>query len=161
MPWGTQVKRYLLSGIIALVVIITDQITKSIIKADIPLYKSIPVVDGFLNITHIKNTGGAFGILSGMNSLFFIIASSIALLIVILYLIRLPENNLWLITSLSLISGGAIGNMIDRVRSGEVIDFIDLFYDRFHWPAFNIADSSITIGVFILFINLLTFRKEK
>lgn len=161
MPWGTQVKRYLLSGIIALVVIITDQITKSIIKANIPLYKSIPVVDGFLNITHIKNTGGAFGILSGMNSLFFIIASSIALLIVILYLIRLPENNLWLITSLSLISGGAIGNMIDRVRSGEVIDFIDLFYDRFHWPAFNIADSSITIGVFILFINLLTFRKEK
>lgn len=161
MPWGTQVKRYLLSGIIALVVIITDQITKSIIKADIPLYKSIPVVDGFLNITHIKNTGGAFGILSGINSLFFIIASSIALLIVILYLIRLPENNLWLITSLSLISGGAIGNMIDRVRSGEVIDFIDLFYDRFHWPAFNIADSSITIGVFILFINLLTFRKEK
>lgn len=153
--------RYLLSGIIALVVIITDQITKSIIKADIPLYKSIPVVDGFLNITHIKNTGGAFGILSGINSLFFIIASSIALLIVILYLIRLPENNLWLITSLSLISGGAIGNMIDRVRSGEVIDFIDLFYDRFHWPAFNIADSSITIGVFILFINLLTFRKEK
>jgi signal peptidase II len=161
MPWGTQVKRYLLSGIIALVVIITDQITKSIIKANIPLYKSIPVVDGFLNITHIKNTGGAFGILSGMNSLFFIIASSVALLIVILYLIRLPENNLWLITSLSLISGGAIGNMIDRVRSGEVIDFIDLFYDRFHWPAFNIADSSITIGVFILFINLLTFRKEK
>jgi signal peptidase II len=153
--------RYLLSGIIALVVIITDQITKSIIKAYIPLYKSIPVIDEFFNITHIKNTGGAFGILSGMNSLFFIIASSVALLIVILYLIRLPENNLWLITSLSLISGGAIGNMIDRVRSGEVIDFIDLFYDRFHWPAFNIADSSITIGVFILFINLLTFRKEK
>ncbi|MBI5199171.1 MAG: signal peptidase II [Nitrospirae bacterium] len=153
--------KYFLSGSIALVVVITDQITKSIIKANIPLYKSIPVVDGFFNITHVKNTGGAFGILSGMNSLFFIIASSIALLIVIVYLIRLPENNLWLITSLSLISGGAIGNMIDRVRSGEVIDFIDLFYDRFHWPAFNIADSSITIGVFILFINLLTFRKEK
>ncbi len=153
--------KYFLSGSIALVVVITDQITKSIIKANIPLYKSIPVVDEFFNITHVKNTGGAFGILSDMNSLFFIIASSIALLIVIIYLIRLPENNLWLITSLSLISGGAIGNMIDRVRFGEVIDFIDLFYDRFHWPAFNIADSSITVGVFILLINLLTFRKEK
>lgn len=153
--------KYLLSGILTFAVIVTDQITKFLIQANLPLKKSIVVFDGFFHITHIRNTGGAFGLLSEMNNLFFMTASSIALLIVVLYLVRVSSDNPWLIVSLSLIFGGALGNMIDRVRFGEVIDFIDLFYRDYHWPAFNIADSSITIGVFIFFIDTILLRKEK
>ncbi|MEK6691824.1 MAG: signal peptidase II [Nitrospirota bacterium] len=160
--------KYLLSGVIALVVVAADQVTKSIIRSKIPLYKSITVVDGFFNITHVRNKGGAFSLLSGMNSRFFMIASFIALLIIIMYLIKLQKTDFpmgrvfdWLIVSLSLISGGAIGNMIDRMRFGEVIDFLDVFFKNYHWPAFNIADSSITTGVIILLIDMVFRRKEK
>jgi signal peptidase II len=153
--------KYLLSGVIALVVVAADQVTKSIIRSKIPLYKSITVVDGFFNITHVRNKGGAFSLLSGMNSRFFMIASFIALLIIVIYLIKLQKTDLLLIISLSLISGGAIGNMIDRMRFGEVIDFLDVFFKNYHWPAFNIADSSITTGVFILLIDMVFRRKEK
>ncbi len=153
--------KYLLSGVIALVVVAADQVTKSIIRSKIPLYKSITVVDGFFNITQVRNKGGAFSLLSGMNSRFFMIASFIALLIIVIYLIKLRKTDLRLIISLSLISGGAIGNMIDRMRFGEVIDFLDVFFKNYHWPAFNIADSSITTGVFILFVDMVFRRKEK
>lgn len=153
--------KFLLSGSIALFVVLADQITKYLVRTKVPLYKSIPVIEGVFNITHIRNKGGAFGILSGASSLFFMIASFVALLIVVIYLIRVQKTDYCLITSLSLISGGAIGNMIDRVRFGEVIDFLDLFYKNYHWPAFNIADSSIMIGVFILFIDMIFRRKGK
>jgi signal peptidase II len=155
-----KVNKYFLSGIIISAVVIIDQVTKFLVQANLPLNKSIVVLDGFFNITYIRNTGGAFGILSGMSSPFFLISSSIALLIVVFYLVKAPKDNIWLIVSLSLISGGAIGNMIDRIRFGEVIDFIDTFYKNYHWPVFNIADSSITIGVFILFLDMIFSRKS-
>ena len=158
---GLKVNKYLLSGTLAVVVIITDQLTKFLIQVNLPLNKYIIVISGFFNLTHIRNPGGAFSLLSGVGNLFFLITSFIVLLIVILFLVMAPNDKLWPISSLSLILGGAVGNMIDRVRFGEVIDFIDLFYKNYHWPAFNIADASITIGVFMLFIDMIFLRKSK
>jgi len=155
------VNKYLLSVSLIAAVVIIDQFTKFLINANLPLKKSIVVVDGFFNIVHVRNTGGAFSILSGAGSTFFMISSSIALIIVLIYLVKIPRDKLWLITSLSLIAGGAIGNMIDRVRFGEVIDFIDLFYRDHHWPAFNIADSAITTGIFIIFLGIILSRRQR
>lgn len=154
-------KKYLLSGILATIVVIIDQLTKFLIKANIPLKKSIVVVDRFFHLTHVRNTGGAFSLLSEASNTFFMITSSIALVIVLIYLVRTPSDRLWHMTSLSLIFGGAVGNMIDRIRFGEVIDFIDLFYKDFHWPAFNIADSAITTGVLIIFIDMVFSGRKK
>lgn len=158
---SAEVKRYFISLTVVSIVILADQITKFVIKIYLPLYKSIVVINGFLHITHVKNTGGAFSLLSGVNSLFFIIASSIALIIIFLYLAGTSDDKFWVIFSISLIAGGAIGNMIDRLRFGEVTDFIDFFYEGHHWPAFNIADSAITTGVLIIFIDMIFSRKEK
>lgn len=161
MHGGVKMKKYILSVTIASVVILIDQITKYIIKTHFPLNKSMAVINGFFHITHVKNTGGAFSLLSGANSLFFIIASALALVIIFIYLAGTSNNKFWVIFSISLIAGGAVGNMIDRLRSGEVTDFLDFFYKGHHWPAFNIADSAITTGVFIIFIDMIFSRKGK
>lgn len=140
-------------------IIVLDQISKMIILRSMPLYESIPVIPGFFSITHIHNPGGAFGFLAGqgpeVRSLLFLALSSLAAVAVVLFYVRTPASYSWLSTALLLIFGGAIGNMIDRVRFGEVVDFLDFYAGSYHWPVFNVADSGITVGMAILVYHLL------
>ncbi|MDL1956641.1 MAG: signal peptidase II [Candidatus Desulfofervidus auxilii] len=137
-----------------------DQITKWLVINNIQPYKEIIKINSFLNLVHIRNTGMAFGLFSGKGDLvqvFFIISSLIAVIALSYY--HFTSKIFFLKTvACSLIIGGALGNLIDRLFYGNVIDFIDFHIGKYHWPAFNIADSVISIGVFLLF---LCFYRER
>jgi signal peptidase II len=146
------------------VILIADQLTKFIVDQTIPLHHSIPIIDDLFSLTYIRNTGAAFGILSGSAAAFrlpfLLLFSTVAIVFIILMLRRLPDRETGLITALAFILGGAIGNLIDRIAYGEVIDFLDFYWSRFHWPAFNLADSFITIGVLITVYYLIKAKGE-
>ena len=150
-----------LAGIAGSVVIL-DQITKAVILLKLPLYNSIIVIPGFFCITHIRNRGMAFGLLANRNSdllgIFFMLISILAICFVLYLYMNTPKTHPLLSTALALIFGGAFGNLIDRIRFGEVVDFLDCHIGTLHWPAFNIADSTISIGIAIIMI-LLVFKK--
>ncbi len=150
--------KYLQLFLISNVLIILDQITKFWITLHIPLHYSISVVEGYFNLTHIRNPGVAFGLFARneyeYKVLFFVVISIIAIIAILTIYHQSPENKRAVRFGLILIFSGAIGNLIDRILYGEVIDFLDIFYERFHWPAFNIADSCITIGVSFMIYDL-------
>ncbi|MBW1679621.1 MAG: signal peptidase II [Deltaproteobacteria bacterium] len=139
---------------ITLPVIFLDQVSKLWIEQNLTIFQSIQIVQNFFHITYIRNTGGAFGILSGLNSAcfqkIFIFVALVAIGIIGLLYYKLRAGQYRPAIGIALIIGGAIGNLIDRIRLGEVIDFIDLHFYSYHWPAFNVADSAITIGSFVL-----------
>lgn len=114
---------------------------------------SVPVIKGFFSLTLVYNTGAAFGILQGRQGLFIILPVLTVFLIFVLYIKSKEKGRL--IIPLGLLAGGTLGNFIDRLRYGHVVDFFDLFYRSWHWPAFNIADSSICFGVFLLFFQVV------
>jgi signal peptidase II len=151
--------RYAKLLMIAGSVCIADQIVKALIVATVPVYQTIPVIPGFFNLTHIYNPGGAFGFLSGSPSVlrhaFFLISSVVAMGLILFLYAKTPPGQGWLEVGLSLIMGGAIGNILDRIRIGKVIDFLDLYIKDLHWPAFNVADSAITIGIGFFIYHLL------
>lgn len=134
-------------------IILLDQISKIVVDRTIPLHHSIPIIDGLFSLTYIRNTGAAFGIFAGSHAVFrlpfLIVFSVVAIGFVVMMLKRLPDNERGLAIALAFILGGAVGNLIDRVVYGEVIDFLDFYWSRYHWPAFNVADSFITLGVVI------------
>lgn len=137
--------------LVASTVIMLDQLTKAVIIHYLSLHQSIEVIGGFFNITHIRNPGAAFGIFRGSNEIFrtlFLTGISIAALVVIFFVYRGVKDTASRI-AFSLIAGGAAGNLVDRIRFGEVIDFLDFYAGSYHWPAFNVADSAITAGVFL------------
>lgn len=140
-------------AIIATVIVVLDQITKLAIVHYLPLHDAIPVIPGFFNITHILNPGGAFGVFaqSGpiVRKFFFLGVSFVALCLVYYFYRTTPRTHPVLSFAFALIFSGAIGNLIDRLRLGEVIDFLDFYVNGWHWPAFNVADSAITIGISI------------
>ena len=154
--------KYLKLAIIAGIVIILDQITKAIILHFIPLHHSISVIPGFFSITHIENPGGAFGFManqsSALRSLIFLFFSSLAICLIFYFYKKTPEKYSLLAMGLALIFGGAIGNLIDRIRFWKVVDFLDFYVGDLHWPAFNIADSAISIGMAI-FVYHFVFKK--
>jgi signal peptidase II len=145
-------------------ILVLDQLTKFIVDRTMSLHESIPIIDGFFSLTYVRNTGAAFGIFSGAHENFrlpfLILVSVLALGFVVVMLKRLRDEEKGLITALSLIIGGAIGNLIDRVLYGEVIDFLDFYWSHYHWPAFNVADSCITIGVLITLFYLIRAKGE-
>jgi len=145
-------------------IVVLDQATKLVVDRTMPLHHSIPVIEGFFNLTYIRNTGAAFGIFAGGAAVyrlpFLILFSVLAIGFIVLMLRRLPATETGLITALSFILGGAIGNLIDRALYGEVIDFLDFYWSDYHWPAFNVADSFITIGVVITVYYLMTAKGE-
>ncbi len=152
--------KYLWSGSIIGVVLVLDQITKYIIQTRVRLHETIQVIPGFFNITHVRNKGAAFSLLSDASGQFrsiFFVTVTVAAIIVILMLIRKAHERL-LIVAFSLIAGGAVGNLIDRLRYGEVVDFVQWYVRSYYWPSFNVADSAITIGVCLLAVDML-FQK--
>jgi signal peptidase II len=142
---------------LSLLVILLDQGTKYLAENQLQLYQPVPVLS-FFNFTLAYNTGAAFSFLAdagGWQRWFFLglaVAVSIGL---IFWLRRLRANALWEAFAVALILGGALGNVIDRLWHGYVIDFIDLYYQSWHWPAFNIADSAITVGAALLILQSL------
>lgn len=128
----------------------------------LPLYQRVEVIQGFFNLTHVRNTGGAFGIFGGekggVGSLLFVVVSLLAIGAIIFLFIKIREGEKALALSFSLVLSGAIGNLIDRLRYGEVVDFLDFHLSTYHWPAFNVADSAICIGIGLMALEL--FRRE-
>jgi signal peptidase II len=145
-------------------ILIADQLTKFIVDRTIPLHHSIPVIENWFSLTYIRNTGAAFGFLAGSAAAFrlpfLIVFSLVAIGFVVAMLRRLPEQETGLITALAFILGGAIGNLIDRFAYGEVIDFLDFYRSGYHWPAFNVADSFITMGVGITVFYLIKAKGQ-
>lgn len=139
-------------------IVILDQLSKTWIDTHLSLYQSIPVFPGF-NITYARNYGAAFSFLSDAGGwqrwLFTLLAAAISIGMII-WLKRLKSNETFTAISISLILGGAIGNLIDRVLYGYVIDFLDVYYQTWHWPVFNVADSAITVGVVFMFYESFT-----
>jgi len=140
-------------------IIVLDQLTKIIIDRTMALHGSIPIIDGFFNLTYVRNTGAAFGMFSRSHEVFrlpfLILVSVVAIGFIVSMLRRLSDQETGMITALAFILGGALGNLIDRLLHGEVIDFLDVYWLTYDWPAFNLADSFITIGVTITLFFLL------
>jgi signal peptidase II len=150
--------RALYVGVAALVVAL-DQFTKMLVDHFMSLHESRLLVDGVLRLTYVQNRGAAFGILSDADlpyqSILFAVVSLAALGAIAAYAWRLPARSRLPQTALALIMGGALGNLLDRARLGYVIDFVDAYWGVHHWPAFNMADSAISIGVVLLVIDIL------
>jgi signal peptidase II len=143
-------------------ILILDRWTKALVLSKFELGESIRVIDGLFDITYVRNNGIAFGILNSFGSpaqtVFLALFSTIAAVAVILYSLRSSAEDRVLQTSLSLILGGAVGNLYDRVMYGYVVDFLELYRGPYRWPTFNVADSAISIGVILLAIQI--FRHE-
>lgn len=143
--------------------LVLDQLTKGLVVAQMTLHQSIELLANFAHITYVRNPGAAFGILAD-NSLrlpFFILVSVIASLGILWYLRKQQNGPVRVQIALGLIFSGAVGNLIDRIRYGEVIDFLDVHWYQYHWPAFNVADSAICVGVGLLLIDSWLEEKSK
>jgi signal peptidase II len=143
-------------------VIIFDQITKYIIKINLGLYDNIIVIKNFFSLTHILNPGGAFGFFASsspeIRKFIFLFLSSLVALFIVWFYKKSAANYVFLSYGLALIFGGAVGNLIDRFMYGKVVDFLDFYIGSLHWPAFNVADSAISIGMGILIYHII-FKK--
>ncbi len=155
--------RYLQLFLASNVLIILDQYTKMWVNTHVPKHRFILVIDDFFAITHIRNPGVAFGLGADWSSEYktylFIGFSIIAIVAILIFFHQTPQENKIVRIGLILIFSGAIGNLIDRILYQEVIDFLDFFYGSYHWPAFNIADSCITIGVLLMLVDLIQAGK--
>jgi len=144
--------------------LLVDQVTKWIILERVPLYSSLRVIPGFFNLTRIHNKGAIFGAFSqtGKPLVFVLLtaASFIALTLVVYYFVKTPASETGMKLALSLILAGALGNLVDRIFRGYVIDFLDFYIKNKHWPFFNVADSCITIGAFLLLLHFLIRKQE-
>ena len=156
----------MLSLFLLFVVIGLDQWTKVLTVKHFGLYDSLEIIPGFFNLTYLTNKGAAFGFLAGVEGewrhYFFLTLVSVALVILVIAWFRLRKEHVCYGPALALIAGGAIGNAIDRVRLGAVVDFLDFHVAGYHWPAFNVADSAIFVGVALFLIsNYLEERQKK
>jgi signal peptidase II len=146
-------------------VLLLDQWTKHVVQGRLLLHQAVEVIPGFFNLVHVRNTGGAFGIFGGerggLGSLLFVVISLIAIGSILFFFVKAREDEKTLSLSLSLVLSGAIGNLIDRLGYGEVVDFLDFHLFSYHWPAFNIADSAICIGIGLIVLELLIRDKRK
>jgi signal peptidase II len=148
----------------AIAVIVLDQITKAVIREKLFMYGSYKVIDGFFSLVYVMNPGAAFGFLAGapeiFRYLFFISITVLAILLIIYYILKSKSQDVLIVISLTLIFGGAVGNLIDRIRFGAVVDFLDFYIGTWHWPAFNAADSAISIGAVLMIWEMLVSRKK-
>ncbi|MCK5120521.1 MAG: signal peptidase II [Methylococcales bacterium] len=142
---------------LSLIALVLDQWSKIAVDGSMRLYESIAVIPYF-NLTYVHNTGAAFSFLSdagGWQRWFFAAMALIISTVLIVWLYRLKKHETLLAIALALVLGGAIGNLIDRLAYGYVIDFLDVYYQSWHWPAFNVADMAISLGVFLMILESL------
>ena len=148
---------------LSLLAVVLDQLSKLAVAGSMQLYQSIKVLPYF-NLTYVHNTGAAFSFLSdagGWQRWFFAGLAVIISAVIAVWLAKLKPHETLLAAALSLVLGGAIGNLIDRLAYGYVIDFLDVYYQSWHWPAFNIADSAITLGVVLMLLESFGLGKPK
>ena len=155
--------KYIIIFIITIPVIVLDQFTKFYIQKSIKLHQSIKVIDGLFDITYVLNKGAAFSFLAdkpeGFTIPFFVIVSVIAIGIIGFLFYQTKKNDYVSLIAFALLLGGSIGNLIDRIRHGAVTDFLDFYFHQYHWPAFNVADSAITTGVFLFLFSQIFAKK--
>ena len=151
---------------IILTTITLDQLSKAWVVDAFRLYESQEVIPGFFNLVYVTNSGAAFSLLANVDSpwrhYFFLGVGALAIIGLTVAYWKLRKVNRYYCLALALITGGAIGNLIDRVRYGSVIDFLDVYIGKYHWPAFNVADSAICIGAGLcLVINIMDVRNQE
>jgi len=148
---------------VALIILLLDQASKWMAVTHIQAHQALSVIPGFFHLVLVKNRGMAFGVFSQTKSGFyyyFLLFTTIgATGVILFFFFWIKSNKKWLTVGLSLILGGALGNLVDRVRLGYVIDFLDFFLKSYHWPAFNVADSAVTVGTFWLLFNIIRGKK--
>ncbi len=154
--------RYLL---ISIAVLALDQWSKWLVELHLPLYFREPVIPGLLNLAHVRNTGVAFGMFAnhGSSAIGTWVLSLLglgALTFVLVYFSRVPEDSRLLLVALTLVLGGAVGNLLDRITTGGVTDFIDFYFRDYHWHTFNVADSAITIGIGLMLISSFSQQRS-
>jgi len=151
--------------VIAVLVLLLDRLTKWLVQDRISLHESISVLPGFFRLTHVQNQGAAFGLFAESPSewkVAMLILFSVAALAIVSALLWKNSHALTVTgIGLALIMGGALGNLWDRLRDGRVIDFLDFYVGRYHWPAFNIADSAIVAGALLLVVEILFSTREE
>jgi signal peptidase II len=144
---------------IAAAIVVLDQATKAIVKSGLPLHESVTVIPGFFDLTHVRNTGAAFGMLNNIDFAYkaavMVVVALVALGAVASYALTLPATQRIARYGLALILGGAIGNLIDRAAMGYVVDFVDVYWRGVHFWAFNVADSAISVGVALMLLDVL------
>jgi signal peptidase II len=159
------VKRRLFFFLFVLILLVADQVSKAIISQKVALMSSKSIISGFFNLTQVRNRGAIFGSFSqsGNQVVYWLLTltSFAALALVIYFFVITPISEKFMIFSLSLILAGALGNLIDRIFRGYVIDFLDFYVKKWHWPAFNLADSCISLGAVFLVFIILFKRKAK
>ena len=147
-----------------LAILVLDQLTKAAVRAGLSLHETVEVIPGFLNLTHVRNTGAAFGILNSADfpykTAVIVAIATVGLVGVALYSASLSHQELGARVGLALIIGGAAGNLIDRVLVGSVVDFVDVDWRTYHFWAFNVADSAITVGVAIMILDMIGVGKH-
>jgi signal peptidase II len=157
-------RRLIFLALIACLILIADQVTKFLVVSRIPLHGAIQLIPNMADLVHARNPGAAFGMMAGsaweFRSLFFVLVSVVALIIIGAVVAFSRDLDSYLLLAYSLFFGGALGNLVDRLRFGEVIDFLDLHWGDFHWPAFNVADSALSIGAILFAFHLLLKRPE-
>jgi signal peptidase II len=156
-------RRWTLFAAIAAAGLAVDQASKLYIERAMSLYQSIPVIDGLFNIFYIRNKGAAFSFLANATWRlpFFVAVSTVASLVILVAFAKLRDDQKLAQLSLAMIFSGAVGNLIDRLRLGEVIDFLDVYWKSHHWPAFNVADSLICVGVALLALDMLAEERRQ
>jgi signal peptidase II len=153
--------RLRLAATVAIVVLVADQVSKAVVERSMLLHQTIPLLP-FAALSYVRNTGAAFGVLGAappsVRLPLFLVVTVVAIGALVSFVRRTPVEERWLVGALGGILGGALGNLICRVRFGEVIDFVDLHWGDLHWPAFNVADSAITVGVAVVLLHGLRGR---
>ena len=157
MVLPTVVRR--LEFVLLVVIAAADQVTKAILVRALPLYDSLPVIPGFLNFTHVRNTGAAFGLFNAVDFPYkpavITLVALLALVAIAVYAERFGADTRLSRVGLGLVLGGAVGNLIDRARLGYVVDFVDAYWRGWHFWAFNVADAAITVGAAALILDML------
>ncbi len=143
----------------ALAIVVLDQATKAVVRAWVPLHDDVELIRGMLGITYVRNSGAAFGLLNTIDfpfkSAVIAVIAAVALVAIAAYAARLAPAQKMARVGLVLILGGAIGNLIDRIVLGYVVDFVDVYWRSYHFWAFNVADSAITLGVTVMVLDML------
>ena len=152
--------------IILLALLGLDQLSKLLVVASLDLYEVRPLVPGFFNLVHVTNKGAAFSMFASVDSplrhYFFVAVNSAAFLGLTIAAWKMSSQHLLYRVSFAMIAAGALGNLVDRLRFGAVIDFLDFYVGTYHWPAFNVADSAICVGVVVLLVmNIMEMINEK
>lgn len=156
-------RRYRLLGGYALLALLLDQLSKFWVMAAIPEHTSIPVISGLLDLVNIRNRGAAFGFLNRSDiawQFWLFLAATLVAVVAIVMLVRSAHSQPWLCRGLGLVMGGALGNLVDRIRFRAVVDFVDVYVGTWHWPAFNVADMAICIGAGISCLVLWRMPSE-